>query len=395
MDHELFLTKSIFDGFSEDIQMIINLMAFSPDSGIDGLDLFGSMALRSQQFASDYDLFQSVKCNENTNTIALRKLANQFKNIITNLYNTKNLFIGDIKAGIIEEWIVIPDNVRIRDGRVVNFNYLHSLGKLEMLLSKHVITKEEFNESNKLLILNPTPEQLLIMQKEIRYHIIRWKPVDIKNGYIVLRNNQKITLDDAFNTPTIVKLDICAWISNERYADFSIIYEFINKSIVLNPTSSDITYELKSSIQYYANEEFYSKVLKRMFSLNKIKNNTPACNKIITILNDSQFGILYNVYCDMGTILWILGNEKHIPYDRLDFEIDQFKNKLSNIYKVKDYLEAEPKIFQIINRLEHTKTGMTDDLIEVSDLIYKILNSYTADQMAKINLFPIPKNYLP
>ena len=125
MDHELFLTKSIFDGFSEDIQMIINLMAFSPDSGIDGLDLFGSMALRSQQFASDYDLFQSVKCNENTNTIALRKLANQFKNIITNLYNTKNLFIGDIKAGIIEEWIVIPDNVRIRDGRVVNFKFYY------------------------------------------------------------------------------------------------------------------------------------------------------------------------------------------------------------------------------------------------------------------------------
>ena len=97
----------------------------------------------------------------------------------------------------------------------------------------------------------------------------------------------------------------------------------------------------------------------------------------------------------MGTILWIISNEKHLDKDRLLFEIDQFKNKLSNVYKVKEYLEDEPKIFQIIDHLESRKDLIEDDLIEVSDMIFGILNRYTASEMKKIGLFPVPKSYFP
>jgi hypothetical protein len=204
-----------------------------------------------------------------------------------------------------------------------------------------------------------------------------------------------MTLEEAFNCHIITKLDVCAWINNNKYSDFSIIYEFKNKDINFNNEKLDIIYELKCSILYYNHMEFYSKVCKRIFALDKYKNNTVTCIKLNEILSDSQFGILYNVYCDMGTILWIISNEKHLDKDRLLFEIDQFKNKLSNVYKVKEYLEDEPKIFQIIDHLESRKDLIDDDLIEVSDMIFGILNRYTAGEMEKIGLFPVPKSYFP
>lgn len=231
MNHELFIDKTMFDGFSKDVQEIIKLMSY-PDKS--KLKLFGSMSMRSQQYASDYDLYQIVKLDDNNNIQALKKLANGFRNIVANLLNHKNVYIGDIKAGLIEEWIVIPDNVKIEHNKVVNYNYLHSLTRLETLFRKNIITKTEFETSKELLVLKPSPEELLVMKNEIKFHVVRWKPSDVKNGYVVLRNHAKMTLEEAFNCHIITKLDVCAWINNNKYSDFSIIYEFKNKDINFN-----------------------------------------------------------------------------------------------------------------------------------------------------------------
>jgi predicted nucleotidyltransferase len=83
---DLYKNKALFKGFSQDIQEVIQAVSFNH---MNGLNLFGSMAIRSQQYASDYDLYQIVKLDDNNNIQALRKLAHGFRNIVANLLNHK------------------------------------------------------------------------------------------------------------------------------------------------------------------------------------------------------------------------------------------------------------------------------------------------------------------
>ena len=76
---EIYKNKAIFNGFSQDIQNIIKRISFN---NMNGLNLFGSMAIRSQQFPSDYDFFQFVDMDSETDEIALKKLSTDFKFII-------------------------------------------------------------------------------------------------------------------------------------------------------------------------------------------------------------------------------------------------------------------------------------------------------------------------
>jgi hypothetical protein len=389
------LLKDFPSGFPEDVQKIIKMIAFD---NMKGLNLLGSMALRSQLYAGDYDLEQKIHLKEHSDSEALNKLAKEFKDMIQNLLNVNNLYVGDIKAGTVDEWKVIQDNAAIRHDKVVNYNYVSSMDKLDQLRRSNIISEEEYNESKALLKETPTPKEFLQIQKNIKYNVVRWKPQDVINGYVTLRNNKRMTIAEAFNTPIIAKLDVVGFVSNYRYTDFSVIYHFYNNDKELNPQPIDIENSLKTNILLYCTEDFYFKACKRMFALSKYKMDKISMNQLFNILNDPQLGLVYMVYGDIGTILWILEHEKHISYERLEFEIDQFKNKLSNIYKMSDYLKREPIIFKLIDESKkgRNKAKLMIELNKLADELSDILNHYCINEMKEKNLYPVDaKKFFP
>ena len=398
---EIYKNKASFQGFSKDIQAVLKAVSFD---NMHGLNMFGSMGVRSQQYTSDYDLFQYVHMTEASNETALRKLATEFKFIIHNLTKTKDVYIGDIKAGSIEEWKVLSDNTYIDGDKVVNFNYFEAFEKLESLKRQNIITPDEYSISKTLLVSNPTPQEYLSMKKEIKFNVLRWKPKDISNGYLTLRNFRIVKLEEALGMPAMTKLDVVVYLRSNRYTDVSIIYQFMNNKHVLNKEEANAPkkeeYGIKSDILYYLNTGFYFKVCKRMFTLLRMAGNSIDSIKVNNILNDSQVGILYTVYCDIGTILYILEDTPELPLQRIEAEVDQFKNKLSNIYKVPQYLDNEPEIFHIIDRISDAKTTnkrheLIAELTKLSDLLYTALNSYTLKLMKVSELYPVPRKFLP
>ena len=105
--------------------------------------------------------------------------------MIQNLLNVNNLYVGDIKAGTVDEWKVIQDNAAIRHDKVVNYNYVSSMDKLNQLRRSNMISTEEYNESKALLKETPTPKEFLQIQKNIKYNVVRWKPQDVINGLLI------------------------------------------------------------------------------------------------------------------------------------------------------------------------------------------------------------------
>ena len=84
--------KTFPDGFPNDVNDVLKAMSFTNGKGV---KLSGSMAIRSQLYAGDYDASERIETH-GSKIHAVRSLV-------------RNKFIGDIKSGSVEEWVIIQE----------------------------------------------------------------------------------------------------------------------------------------------------------------------------------------------------------------------------------------------------------------------------------------------
>lgn len=373
--------------YAPDVLEIIDAFAYAPE----GIVIAGSMALKSQLYAGDYDMYEVVTSDASSLELALKQFVSGFQKNIRQLLKLHNCYIGDIKAGEVTDWKVIKGD--IQNGKVVGYDATEARAKLKELLKAGIISKEEEEENSFRIYNNPTAVQWLQMEKDIRPHIIRWTVKDVLKGSVRLRDGRNMTLADAFLTPSVCKIDAIALVQNSRYTDFSCIYTYKYKGKILNETTSDAEHELKKNILYYASEGNYFKMAKRMFSILK-RSNSSLSEKLNTLFN-SDLGRLYSLISDIGTILFLLENEDIIPLKKIQFEIGQFRARLGNIYQTQRI--NTPNTLSDIMSLETTtnKREMIKGLEEIQKKMEGVLNANAKSELEKIKLYPIPKSLQP
>jgi hypothetical protein len=309
------------------------------------IHLVGSMSLRSQQYAGDYDGYEIVN-HKGSIPIVVNELVNDFQTMIDNLRRLPNVYIGDIKSGVIDDWRVIPRTAKVNDDKIKGYNSSECRNKVQSLLQCNIISQDEAKEALGLLKDNPTVPEFLMAKKLIKFHTIRWTVLEVLKNQKQLRNGTSITLQDTFQTKGITKVDVIGLVNNNRYTDFSVIYEFRCNGKTLNPEPVNIRSSLEEDILAYLAEGNYFKVLKRGFALAKLLDDSKTIIKLNPVLN-SDLGRLYNIVSDIDTLIRLL-DEPNVKLDRIQFEIDQFKQRLSNIYTIKDYLKKDDKIVKQI-----------------------------------------------
>jgi uncharacterized protein YqgQ len=377
---QLVPTKKYPDNFPDDAIDVLNAMSFT-----DGKDvlLLGSMSLRNQLYAGDYDAYEVIKM-KGSKDLVLNRLVNKFKQIIKRLDKMENVTIGDIKAGTIEEWRVIPKDCKLVDGKIQNWNAKLMKERLLKLYKNSIIDKSEYEKSNNLLVEHPNLKEFFEAKKEIRFNIIRWTQSEILAGKKKIRGNNEITLGEALNTPTIAKLDLISYVQNNRYTDFSMIYEFWQDDTPLNPDKIEITNSLKEDIIHYdlAGKPF--KVIKRVFAFAKYKNNQKFVNMLVPILN-SDLGRLYSISSDIGTLKALANDGSRISFDKIVFEIDQLRARFGNIYQLPDFRHVENKLLDILTKLENpSKKSLIKYLDELEEVVDNVLNKNARPIMQKI-----------
>ena len=313
--------------YPKDVLDIISKISFSKGRNV---DIIGSQSLKSQQYAGDFDLDEVVKVNKPRQS-ALKELVERFQDIIRGLLNTKDLYIGDIKAGEIPEWRIIPDTAFVKDDKVIGYSAANSRRKLADI--KSLLSDEEYREASSLIKQSPTVKQFFKAVDNLKFHTVRWKPSDCLRGYIVLRDGRHYTLEQAFSTAAIVKLDVIAYIQRNRFADFSIIYTFEDEKGEINRTTVDFKKELNQSFLSYIADDDYFKASKRLFSIARQTNDKKKIEAYNKMFN-SDLGRLYSIISDAKTILYLLENESNIPLEKIKYEIDQFRGRLGNIYSI-------------------------------------------------------------
>ena len=194
--------------FSNEIQHVINGMCMINN---DGLIIAGSSGLKNMMYPNDIDLHQIVDVSYKTKKIAVKELVNYFQKMITRLKEQPNVFIADIKFGSIPDYDILNRDVRLRNNKVVNYNYNECMTKLTMLHDRNTITNDEFKDAKKVLTKkSPTLKQYFIMKDAIKFSTVRLTVNDVINGYINFRNTT-YKLSDLLLSG-LVKVDVVAYI---------------------------------------------------------------------------------------------------------------------------------------------------------------------------------------
>jgi len=363
--------KNYPDNYPADAVNILDAMSFGK-----GLVLLGSMSLRSQQYAGDYDGYEQVKMKGSVDSV-LGRLRRRFQQMIRHLQSMKNVYIGDIKAGVVEEFRVLSKDAHVINGKLVGYDYKHSKSVLHHLVAKKVISPKEAQKAGALLKPSLSPEAFLKAKDEIKFHIVRWTPKEVLANKKVLRDGSTMTLEQAFHTPGIAKMDVISLVQNNRFTDFSVIYEFHAGKTILNPERIDIETSLKEAVIAYKSKGNFFKLLKRVFALAKYQNDTKTIDTLAPVFN-SDLGRLYHVIGDIGTLISLLEDHKGVPMETVRYEIDQFVNRLANVYSLEDYLKNEDVILRDIHAiLRLPKERLAHGLSGLSDHLEKFLQEYS------------------
>lgn len=393
---EITETKDYPENYPKDALGILAKISFSKGKEV---EIMGTMSIRSMLYASDYDAIEVV------NRKSPSQIVKEYQQLIRGLLKTPKTYIGDIKCGEIAEWRVIDETAYYKDGRVWGYDSTKSIAKMEELRKKKVITQKEFDDGVKILVKNPSPEELRTILKMLRFSILRWKPVDILNGYLTLRTGEKYPLIKAIQDPALFKMDVISLLENQIYQEFSIIYDLRINGKRLNIFPVNTLQNLTKDIVFYSYARNWFKVLKRLFSYYNYKFKYSRGEKleaikiieqIFPILN-SDLGILYQVTQDLQVLSYLVENVKKVPTAQIKKEVEGFVERLSNVYSINSYLAKEPKIIaeihQIVSGRENPEK-LNQKLLDLDERVSGILSQATFQKLKEHNLLPVIEGFL-
>jgi len=202
---------------------------------------------------------------------------------------------------------------------------------------------------------------------------LKWTKDEVRNNKKLLLDNRYITLGEAIQQKSLIKLDVVSYINN-TFVEISEKY-YIKLKGESNVDNSNIDVnniinDLKENEAGEVNDNNYNKALKRNFSWRSIKNrNDPKLKKLLEFFN-SSVGILNKARSDLDVLILLLEKQKPVlmkhllnALDNMKFQtsyntIEDLTNDFVKLEKIKSkkmlykpLLALREKIFNIVNKL--------------------------------------------
>lgn len=374
--------------YPADVLAVVDALAFNAKN----VTIAGSMSLRSQQYAGDYDLFEEVVLPGKSRAAALSAAARGLQENIRQLLALPECYVGDIKCGEIAAWRIITGDVR--GGRVVGWNHAEAMKRMAVLVEEGIITEAEAKEAHSHMHDHPTPAQFLQMEKEIRPQIVRWSVKDVLRGYTVLRTGARFTLEDGIQTPAVTKIDAIAMVENSRFTDFSCIYAFRWNRTTLNDFLNHPEHEIRKNILYLDAEGSYFKLGKRLFSLLKTLPRRRKDLEALSEVFNGDLGRLYSIISDIGTILFLLENESVVPLKKIRYEVGQFRARMGNIFET-DRVNTPRVLSDLLSLETSSRATLQRGLESLATKLTGVLNAEAERELRRLRLLPVEKAFLP
>lgn len=198
---------------------------------------------------------------------------------------------------------------------------------------------------------------------------IRWSYADMMLGYII-KNNYKITFNDALEMKKTVKLDMICLISG-RFLEFSENYYLKLDGVKLykSITPKETLKKLNESALDELKDGNYYKYLKRRLSIAIIKDQSNIIKNLTDYFNSID-GFLYKQYSDLKILTKVLDCKFHnVKLNDVRDNLQVIKQNLSS-YPDLNLSERIDKICLITNRKSIIK-----HLEKIIDFLGSIINN--------------------
>lgn len=327
--------KRSIKGISKSTRKALNLVTFDSKTFP-----VGSYKFRSHRYPSDIDIFEIVSkcCTVNT---ATNKMVSTFKKLARKIQNEDNVFLGDFKTGLDDRFIFDYGEIVFKNNRgfVKDYNPEIIRKKLREWRDDKLISIKEYNQIYNLVKPKLTVKQFYILDhKYLRnLRIVRWGLKEIIKGEKKLRGRKILTLKEALTHDTIAKLDIWAKVDN-RYIEVTNFFLLVvknksGKGIIINKKLEDRLKNLDSDINKYSSVIFRNslKLAKRYWNKASWLNDMKTMTKLYPLFQ-SDVSALNQIAEDAGLIVMMLEGKQRPPLKELFYQIDDFKQRLNNIF---------------------------------------------------------------
>jgi hypothetical protein len=318
--------------------------------------LIGSQSLRAIQYGSDYDIQTDLK-----NTTA-EQVAKRLQKAYAEAKKNPDYWITDFKAG----W----------DDRLI-YRGDYSKDSIDEYLEKH---KDLIPKSRANKIRKATGEEEIKLVRDL--FILRWKPADIKRGWVKMIDGKKKWLKDALLDKTTLKIDLLGKVGNQ-FVEVSENYEIQTrdgKNNMVRQSSKEIEEDFEDEITYYARKDSF-KALKRLFSLlqhDGKEKHKKALDQLVDFFN-SQVGYLNKIRNELKILEQILTQDfRKVEWKDVEENLQFIKEQISNIYQI----PLNSSVFSDIDDMTEK-----DALVRVADLIEyftKVINEHSKSFLEKM-----------
>ena len=216
---------------------------------------------------------------------------------------------------------------------------------------------------------------------------IRWKVSEVLKGKLRMGDHYH-TLADVIRNPVLFKLDVVAFIDG-RYTELSMIYNYGKAGTI---PDRQFRQELELEVEEKYREKLYYKMAKRMFSIARLDEDEETALELLPVFN-GDLGRLYSIISDLDVLVYLFDNKKHIPKNRLDTELNNFKARMANIWNLSSFIKNEDDFINAINK--QIVRPNPDALVRMGDQLFDILNDASKKLLTKMGYLPPPKKFMP
>ncbi len=351
-DNDLFQLRS-YEGLSSSTKNLIKLITISDETRP-----VGSYKYKIHKYPSDIDIFEkfSVCCDKET---ATKQIVEKLQAMVVEIDRHPLVFWGDFKAGI--DMRIYQDPEYLTTSKACQ-NHLKNI--------QAYLTDKEYNQ-----LAEHVSEPELFNDILRTYYTVRWSPVEVLNGKKQLRDNFELTLGQAINQNSLVKLDLLAPIdgSYNEITNFFIFekHDKIGKKTVLNKELGDRKTSLLYDMVKYSGAEHYNplKYIKRLWNWSIVTKNTEL-SKTVSPIFSSGIALMSQIVGELDAVSTLVkkyGIDK-IPVNILRRQLETYKLKINNIHDVKVdenefYVLLDRAILELVNAKDDQLIGTISELI--------------------------------
>lgn len=378
--------------------------------------IFGSSMYRIQKYYGDIDVRESFTSNKSVDDI-VKKVAMSLQKMVREINKRQLTYFSEVKAGIDVRYAI---NI----GTLENGIYIPSKSFLVLVEEYKNIGLFSENEYS-IIIDNLIDSNLDAHNYDIIYNVVRerrilrWSGEEILNGFKTLPLGLKINLADACKMKSIVKIDYIT-ILNNNFIEITNIM-FLGKknkdgSITLINVSDEYpepyiySRQIRDEIEALFYSDYYRspfKGSKRFYALarsfyiaSEIVNDEDKkikysgyINQILPVIK-GDISQLYQAKSFLSSLSRLLQLGYNVPDDAINNQLDILQFSLPNILFFPDNLiDALNAIFSLIRKEKINKKKTLCDI--VTDVFTNWINTKTIMELNKVNLNPIPSEFLP